>query len=193
MSFAQLTVAEFLDQVAARTPAPGGGAVAALSAATAAALGEMVARHSKGLDDLATTLAGLRHRALELADRDAEAFSGLAALWKLSRDDPARQAGWEPAVTAAIDAPWSVIEVAREITQGLDAARTHANPNLASDLVIAAELAECAARAAACNVRVNLPLLSNRAEADAHEDRTRRALETVAASTKLVIAGGLDS
>ncbi|MEO7196744.1 MAG: cyclodeaminase/cyclohydrolase family protein, partial [Pseudonocardiaceae bacterium] len=40
------TIGDFLDQLAARVPAPGGGAAAALSAAQAAALLSMVARYS---------------------------------------------------------------------------------------------------------------------------------------------------
>ncbi|MGH3176044.1 MAG: cyclodeaminase/cyclohydrolase family protein, partial [Streptosporangiaceae bacterium] len=42
------TIAAFLDQLAARVPAPGGGATAALHAAQAAALLAMVARYSDG-------------------------------------------------------------------------------------------------------------------------------------------------
>jgi len=42
------TIAAFLDQLAARVPAPGGGATSALHAAQAAALLAMVARYSDG-------------------------------------------------------------------------------------------------------------------------------------------------
>jgi methenyltetrahydrofolate cyclohydrolase len=42
------TIGTFLDKLAAKTPAPGGGAVAALHAAEAAALLAMVARYTTG-------------------------------------------------------------------------------------------------------------------------------------------------
>ena len=48
MSIGKRTVQELLCSVAARTPAPGGGAVAATVGALAAALSEMVGNYSQG-------------------------------------------------------------------------------------------------------------------------------------------------
>ena len=48
MAFRTLTVEEFSDMLAAKTPAPGGGAVAAVTAAHAAALGAMVLEFTIG-------------------------------------------------------------------------------------------------------------------------------------------------
>ena len=55
MSMAKMTVAEFLETLASESPTPGGGAVAALSAATGAALIAMVGRLTvgkKGFEDV---------------------------------------------------------------------------------------------------------------------------------------------
>ena len=48
MAFRSLTVEEFADMLAAKTPAPGGGAVAAVTASHAAALGAMVLEFTIG-------------------------------------------------------------------------------------------------------------------------------------------------
>ena len=100
MAFRSLTVEEFADMLAAKTPAPGGGAVAAVTASHAAALGAMVLEFTIGKPTFATSeesnasalrrLTQLRHHALELADRDAEAYGALNALWKLPKDAPTR-------------------------------------------------------------------------------------------------------
>jgi hypothetical protein len=115
MAFRTLSVEEFSDMLAAKTPTPGGGAVAAVTASHAAALGAMVLEFSLGKPKFAeheatnasalARLRELRHEALELADRDAEAYGALNALWKLPKDAPARLTAWDAAVAAAIDAP----------------------------------------------------------------------------------------
>ena len=157
----------------------------------AAALGEMVVSHSDGdRGDCVAALSSLRTRALGLADDDAEAFGALSSLWKLPRDDERRRVAWEPAVKSAIDAPERVMEVAVEVLQALE--HEHGlNPNLASDLVIAARLAETAAHAAAANVQVNLPLLADRDAAAALAKGTRERLETIRVSADALAASTL--
>ena len=113
MAFRTLSVEEFSDMLAAKTPTPGGGAVAAVTASHAAALGAMVleftlgkpkfAEHEASNASVLARLRELRHEALELADRDAEAYGALNALWKLPKDAPTRLTAWDAAVAAAID------------------------------------------------------------------------------------------
>jgi formiminotetrahydrofolate cyclodeaminase len=179
----QHTVSELLDAIAARQPVPGGGAVAALTAALAAALGRMVVEYSRGKSsatghealhaEVLSALADLQARALTLAEADAEAFGKLSGLWKLKRDDPQRQAQWPGAVAAAIDAPRRVMETSRQALELLNRLSESVGANIRSDLAISALLAQAGAEAAACNVRINLPLLE-----DADEGRRLEA-ETV--------------
>lgn len=79
--YADLTVAGFLDALAARRPAPSGGAAAALTVASAAALTAMAARFARSAE--LTGLAGpadeLRARLLRLADADAAAYAEVLA------------------------------------------------------------------------------------------------------------------
>src|SRR3954468_17059155 len=54
------SIAAYLDEIAAGTPAPGGGSVAAVTGALAAALGEMVANLTLGRAKYAATEPSLR-------------------------------------------------------------------------------------------------------------------------------------
>jgi formiminotetrahydrofolate cyclodeaminase len=91
------TIAAFLDQLAARVPAPGGGATAALHAAQAAALLAMVARYSDGprydaglMNRIVAEADELREDALALADADATAFGAVAEAYRLPRSGKPR-------------------------------------------------------------------------------------------------------
>src|ERR1700685_3607302 len=87
------TISAFLDQLAARVPAPGGGATAALHAAQSAALLAMVARYSDGarydadlMGRVVTEADRLRAEALRLAEADAEAFGAVSAAYQLPKE-----------------------------------------------------------------------------------------------------------
>lgn len=181
-----LTVGELLDAVAAKQPTPGGGAVAAVTVAAAAALGEMVVRYRIGKKaaaahealhaDVLEVLTGLRSAALELAETDAAAFRRLSVLWKLDPDDPRRRAEWADAVAGAIDAPLRVLTSGLTVLDALDRARGTVGTTLRSDLAIAALLAQAGAEAAAWNVRINLPLLGDESQAADLEQETALAV-----------------
>ena len=86
------TIGEFLDQLAGRVPAPGGGAAAALQAAQGAALLGMVARYTTGdryaehqetISRIITEVDELRAIALRLAEADADAFTAVMDAYRL--------------------------------------------------------------------------------------------------------------
>src|SRR5215472_14185697 len=105
------TIAAFLDQLADRVPAPGGGASAALQAAQGAALLGMVARYTTGekYADHEITIArviaesdDLRAEALRLAEADAEAFTAVTDAYKLPRSAGAEKLARSAAIAAAV-------------------------------------------------------------------------------------------
>ena len=191
MAFRSMTVEEFAERLASRTPTPGGGAVAAVTAAHAAALGAMVLEFTVGRSKWAAheaanrtalaRLGELRAAALALADRDAAAYGALNALWKLPADDPARASAWPAAVAEAIDAPQAILELAAEVARTCGPLGASTNQNLASDLAIACDLARVAARSAAHNVTVNLPSLDGPADRDARRARMEASLRDAGA------------
>ena len=160
-SFGPETLETFLDRVASDEPAPGGGSVAAVTAAMAAGLVAMATRLSAGrVDDpggIAGTADGIRRRALTLADEDAAAYGRVLAAYRRPRDeDPdGRSSEIHAALEAASAVPLEVAGLAAEAAV-LGARLVEAgNPNLEGDANAAVELGRAAARAAARLVEIN--------------------------------------
>lgn len=149
--FLSLRVGDLLDQVAARTPAPGGGSVSALAVALGAGLAEMAARfsdrHWSGAARAADRAAELRERAAALAPADAEAYEAVLA----ARGESAGEA-----LERAAAVPLELAELAAEVTALAADAVQHGNPNLRGDAASGAALAAAGARAAAQLVAINL-------------------------------------
>jgi formiminotetrahydrofolate cyclodeaminase len=191
-----MSIRELLDAVGAKTPTPGGGAVASITAALGAALAGMVVAYSTGRKKLAEhaalhaeaseTLADVGRRALDLARADAEAYARLNALWKLDEADERRRREFPAAVRDAIDAPARVLRLARDLLDLLGRLDGRTNAMLESDRAIAAILADAAARAAAWNVRINLPLVDDAAEAERIERETADHLAATRAACEAV-------
>ncbi len=179
-------MSSFLEELSSKAPVPGGGAVASLVGALGAALGSMVLAYSVGKKSLVehegelrravTALERTREVLLELSREDAEAYAWLNALMKLPEDDPKRQAEYETAVAAAIQAPRSTLGASCDALRLLESLCGKTNRHLRSDLAIAGILAEAAARSAWWNVAVNLPLLDSPAERESVEYECRSLL-----------------
>jgi methenyltetrahydrofolate cyclohydrolase len=188
---ASYTFGDFLDAIAAKSPAPGGGAVACSTGALAAALAGMVVAYSLGKKDLAAHQEALREadayllraRAMfvELADEDAAAYGLLNSLQKLPETDPQRVEQFPAAAAACVQVPLASVAACADVLRLLEKLGPITNRHLRSDLHVAAVLAEAAARAGACNVRINLSLLDSKARAAA-ETMLATLLENCAAS-----------
>lgn len=144
-SFLHLSVGGFTERVAARTPAPGGGAVAALTAASAAALVAMAARFA---DQPAGQAEALRARLEPLADADAAAYAAVLAAYRLDKADPLRRGRIAEALRVATEVPREVAAAAREVALLADDLVERGNRNLVGDARTAALLARAAAEAA---------------------------------------------
>lgn len=179
MDIGASNLSDLLEALAARTPAPGGGAVAPVMAGLSAALATMVVKYSTGKErlqaheplyrDMLAMLAEYRAASLDLARDDAVAYANLNALQKLDASDPTRRRDWTGAVKAAIDAPRRTLELAISILDLCEQLVGRSNTWLRSDVAIAAITAEAAASTAGCNVRINLTLLDS--------DSERRSIE----------------
>lgn len=164
--------ADLLASVAARTPSPGGGAVACASGALAAALAHMVVAYSLGKKNLAAHqgdletasrgLTRLRSILVELGDEDAQAYSLVSELMKLPETDARRAKDLPAAISASIQIPMAAIAACDDLLRLCERLAPITNTHLHSDLAIAAVLAESSARASRWNVLVNVALLTDK-------------------------------
>jgi formiminotetrahydrofolate cyclodeaminase len=172
-SFRDLTLGDFATRLASPEPVPGGGSASAVAASLAASLVAMVAALSEGrpkyadhasLYELAGPVARrLASELLSLADEDAEAYAACAIALKLPReafaDKEFRDLQVRAAAQVAAEVPLRCVERCREVLILTEALAGRSNVNAASDLRVAALLAEAAGHGAAENVLVNLPLI----------------------------------
>jgi formiminotetrahydrofolate cyclodeaminase len=189
-SFLDLPVGRFLEQVADRAPAPGGGAAAALTGALAAGLVAMAARFSTAQlpdsEEIAAQADALRRRAGELIDEDARAYKAVLDAFALPRDGEhgQRQGRVRDALRGAAEPPAEIAQVAAQVA-GL-AARVYeaGNPNLRGDAATAGLLAEASARSAARLVEINVTL--GGLDHAASERAAQEALHALASAMRIV-------
>ncbi len=155
----------FLDSVAARTPTPGGGAVAAAAGALGSALARMVAAYSSS--DNKTSIDDTEAREFEqqlmrtdellrgLLVEDCEAYEQLAAASKRGKAGGGGNEHFAIALGVAVAVPMQIAAAACETVDLIERLLGVANKNLVSDLGVAAVLAEASVRAAAYMVYVN--------------------------------------
>ena len=155
------TVTDFLDRLAARTPTPAGGSVAALCTAQAAALVAMVARYCEA-PALVERAERLVTRAQELVAEDERAFGAVADAWALPRGasaDDVRRSAIDEALLGASEPQAQVVETAIEVLVLIDLLRPAARTGLLSDLVAAGEVARAGSAIARMNVESNVRTL----------------------------------
>jgi formiminotetrahydrofolate cyclodeaminase len=191
-SFLDQPVRAFLDQLAARTPTPGGGGSAAVTGAMAAGLVAMAARFSAtqlpAASDLADQADELRCRAADLADMDARAYAAVLEAGRQPGDDgQRRERTRQEALLGAALVPLEIAGIGARVAQLALRVAEAGNPNLRGDAVTGAVLAAASARSAACLVDINVglggldPELSRRAAqaaADAGDAAGRATMST---------------
>ena len=158
---------ELLDRVPARSPAPGGGSVAALVGALAAGLASMAARYAPDDWPPRSETVGraeeLRARLEPLADEDAAAYAAYLE-------------GGDAGPT--VDVPLAIAAASAEAAELAARVAAEGNPSVSGDAAVAAVLGAAAARAAARLVSANAGPEDGRvAEARAHAGRAAAAAE----------------
>jgi formiminotetrahydrofolate cyclodeaminase len=152
---------DYLEAAGAKQPAPGGGAVAAIAGALAAAMGEMALRYSVGRkatvehdaahEQLVKELARGRAVLTALAAEDQAAYAALVAAKKGDDVEATKQAA-----ATAIAVPQSIAATAAEVLASAERAAATCNPWLLSDLAVCCELSMATVRSGLHNVRANL-------------------------------------
>ncbi|MGW0860627.1 cyclodeaminase/cyclohydrolase family protein [Streptomyces sp. NPDC002690] len=195
-------IGDFLQQLADRVPAPGGGASAALHAAQAAALLGMVARYSEGpkyaeheavISRVRTETDEARDQALQLAEDDATAFGAVAAAYGLPKttdeEKATRSATIADALIGAAEPPARTVELSVRLVELAELLLPVGNRNVLSDVAAAAEAIRAAAATGQVNVEVNLGGIKDEAARTAFAARAAAAdqvAERAAATTAAV-------
>ena len=204
MDYRNEPLIRYLDDAAAAKPTPGGGSVAAVAAALASTMASMAAGFTAGkekykavepeIQEALRQLADLRQRLLDAAHQDMAAYETVMAAYRMPKNTDAEKAARAQAATKATRASLDVVErVCKGAKEVLEVARRLAeiaNPNLASDVGVAAELALGAIRAAQINVLVNLAGYGDAADAAAVRRRTDEAVaeaERLARETRAIV------
>ena len=189
---------DFLGELAARLPAPGAGAVAAIEAALAASLVAMVGRfttdeeHAPTVREIVAGADARRTACLEAAADDETAFAAVAEAMKLPRDtaeeQESRRCTLAGAQREAARPPRAILESAAELVCLAERVLPIANRNLVSDVAAATAAARAAATTALLAVETNLLDLGDEqaaadlaAAAATAEDVARRAAALEAA------------
>ena len=179
MELMNLSCEGFLEELASKAAAPGGGGASALVGAAGVALGSMVGSLTVGKKKYAAVEADiialnvraetLRKRLEALVQADAEAFLPVAAAYKLPKETPEQQAHKAAVLEKALDRACAVpLEVMTACGEGIALAR--------SDAGCAALFCKAAMQAAGLNVKVNTRLMADKARADALEASAEQLL-----------------
>ena len=181
MELMNLSCKAFLEDLAGRAPTPGGGGAAALVGAAGAALGNMVGSLTIGKKKYAAVEAdilvlnrratALRKRLEGLVQADADAFTPLAAAYKLPKETPEQQAHKAAVLETALEGACAVpLEIMSACCEGIALAAEYVEKGsvmAVSDAGCAALFCKAALQAAGLNVSINTRLMADKAHAAA--------------------------
>jgi len=176
-----LTVAEWLDELARPRPAPGGGSALAFALASASAVLAMAARVSES-GGLASQADALRARTAMLAQLDADAYESALGSRETNEALRADRRDWEigQAFARAAEPPLEIARAASDVAELAALLAQDGDPRVHADALAAAVLAAAAARGAVALVSVNLTSFEGDprvAEAERLAESAERAAE----------------
>lgn len=164
MDYKSQTIQNYLDDLAARKPAPGGGSVAALVAGLAAGLLSMAANYTLGknpekdkdIKNLLSQSESLRKEFIELIDLDVEAYINVSKAKKAGEKEH------QDALKNAAEVPLKICVYCDEGLKLCESFYNDANKYLISDLDIAIKLFKSALSSGLINVKINIPYLKDK-------------------------------
>ena len=193
MKLVEMPLDKFLCELGSPFPTPGGGSIAALAGALAAALCRMVSSLTVGKERCRDSWAemeivgrestALEARLLYLVDEDARAFSKVIVARKLSkateRDRQARDRALQEAALRCAKVPLSTLTALRALASLSARAADKGNSACVTDAGSASQMIRAGAVSAAYNVRVNLALVNNLVAREELQARTEKILQEV--------------
>lgn len=164
-----MTLADFADETASESPAPGGGSIAAYLGVLGASLAAMVANlssHKKGWDsrweefgNWAEQGQNYKDELLRLVDLDTAAFNKIMEAFSLPKgsdlEKVIRDRAIQDATKYAIEIPFKVMQASYDSFALIKAMVETGNPNSVTDAGVAALCARSAVIGAFMNVKIN--------------------------------------
>jgi formiminotetrahydrofolate cyclodeaminase len=159
-----ISIETFLDDLSSKKATPGGGAVAAITGAQAAALISMVCAfsvESPELESIARQAEEARVTFLKLADKDSAAFKLVMSAFKQPKDANNRKEKIQSALVQAAEAPRSMLRLASTLVESTSELLQKGNKNLITDTGIAAILIDATVDSAELNIMINLKSIND--------------------------------
>ncbi|MBQ4293849.1 MAG: cyclodeaminase/cyclohydrolase family protein [Lachnospiraceae bacterium] len=188
----ELSLLEFTEALAAKTPVPGGGGAAACVAAVGIALGSMTGNYTLGKkkyeafeEDVRKGIEeakALREELLAFLDRDAEAFLPLSKAYGIPKEDPERDTVLEAALNGAAEVPLALMRLCVQGLSLMKVFREKGSRLMQSDVSCGVYFLQAALHAASFNVYINTELMKNRDKAAALESEAGALLSEGEAS-----------
>lgn len=171
---------DLIASLAAKSPTPGGGAAAAMSACLGASLYAMVIRFSRGkkatvehdeqLAQVEEQLLSLLNRLEPMAERDCASFDAVSRAYKLPKESgveqDVRNRAIEEGMLGAMVVPEETLATIRDVLRTMVPVLAFVGRNIASDLGSGTEMLVAGAESAFLNVRINAAYLKDRPKAD---------------------------
>ena len=176
MTFSDMTIQGFADELASKAPTPGGGGASALVAAVGVALGHMVGSLTVGKKKYAEVeadivrlmeeAAALQKCLLALIQEDAEAFEPLAKAYGLPKDTPQELAYREEIMAEALQTACSApLAIMKACCEAIALHREFAAKGSAlalSDAGVGVAFCKAALKGASLNVFINTKAMADR-------------------------------
>ena len=167
---ANLSVREFIEEVAARSSAPGGGSVSAAIAALGAGLGSMVAKLTLGvrkfedvdpkMREIIPPLHNASNALISMIDSDTNAFNDFVKALSLpestKEEQEFRTNQMQEGLQKAIEIPLTTMRIADSAWNPLEQAAQHVNIASKSDVEVGARALEMGIWGAYKNVMINM-------------------------------------
>ena len=163
---AKAEIGQYIENLGAKTSSPGGGAVAAVTGAQSIGLIEMVCqftpenKNETAIASIVQRTQILAPKMLALGDDDVVCFEALMASYKLPKSTDSekskRTQSIQVCLAAAATVPLDIIKIINGVIPDIQYLADYGNPNLITDVAIAASLGQSALTSSQLNVLINL-------------------------------------
>ncbi len=193
MSYAEGPIRKYLDDAAAKLPAPGGGSIAAAIGALGASMASMVANFTIGkkkyadVEDEMRIILELveteREDLTDLIDTDVAAYGEVSAAYGMPKgsdeEKKSRSSAIKDACRTAMTSPMDAARCCARIAAACERLVDIGNKNLITDVGVSVLASDTGCKAAALNVEINLGAIGD----DELAAETREELDSLLSET----------